>query len=172
MRETFPPLQLDDALEAQVVREIADAPRHDADLRMRQPAQRRFVKVIEVRVRQQHEINRRQIADLQAGALDAFQQKQPVREIRIHQHVQVGELDQKRRVADPGDRHLAGFQLGKYRSLVLAGATGEQRLPDHFVKERARLKCPRGRQFLERSRQALRRTARPMKMTLFAFHGV
>jgi hypothetical protein len=39
---------------------------------MGQFAQRRLVKVIEVRVREQHEINRRQMFDAQTGTLDAF----------------------------------------------------------------------------------------------------
>ena len=92
---------------AEVLRQIADAPRHHADFRMRQSAQRRFVKMIEMRVRQQHQVNRRQVADFQAGTFDAFQEEQPVRKIRINQHVQVRELDQKRRVTDPGDGDLA-----------------------------------------------------------------
>ena len=108
-RKTFPVLQLDDAREAEVVREIADAARHDADFGMRQLPQRRLVEMIEVRVRQQNEINRRQIFYFQTGALDAFQQKKPVRKIRINQHVQVRELDEKRRVADPGDGDFAEF---------------------------------------------------------------
>ena len=125
LRKTFPPVQLDDAREAEVVREVADAARHDADFRMRQFAQRRLVKMIEVRVRQQHQINRRQIVDFQAGALDAFQQKKPVRKIRVNQHVQVRELDEKRRVADPGDGDLAVLQFGKNRAPLLAVARRE-----------------------------------------------
>ena len=55
--------QLDDARETEIFRQIADAMRHDADFWMRQSAQRGFVKMIEVRVRQQHQINPRQVAD-------------------------------------------------------------------------------------------------------------
>jgi hypothetical protein len=66
LRKTFPMLQLDDAREAEIVREVADAARHHADFRMRQFAQRRLVKMIEVRVREQHEVNRRQIFYLQS----------------------------------------------------------------------------------------------------------
>jgi hypothetical protein len=102
------------------VREVADAPRHHADFRLRQFAQRRLVEMIEVRVRQQHQVNRRQIPDFHAGALDALQQKQPVREIRVNQHVQIRELDQKRRVADPRDGHLPALELRKNRAALLA----------------------------------------------------
>jgi hypothetical protein len=48
-----------------------------------------------VRVRQQHEIDRWQILDATPGALDAFQEKDPVREVRINEHVQVIELNQE-----------------------------------------------------------------------------
>ena len=85
--ETLPPVQLDDARKTEVVSEVADASRHHADFGMRQPAQRRLVKMIEVRVREQHEINPRQVLDFQAGTLDALQQEQPVGEIRVNQDV-------------------------------------------------------------------------------------
>ena len=113
VRETFPPFQFDDPFEAEVQREIADAPGHHADFRLRQPAQRRLVEMIEVRVRQQHEINRRQVLDFQTGALDAFEEEKPVRKVRIDQHVQVGELNQKRSVTDPGDGDLARASISE-----------------------------------------------------------
>ena len=75
--------------------------------------------MVEVRVRQQHQVNRRQIFDAQAGALEPLQQKKPVGKIRVHQHIQVRELDEKRRVADPGDGDLPAFQFGKNRPLLL-----------------------------------------------------
>jgi hypothetical protein len=109
LRKTFPVVEFDDAREAEIVREVADAARHYADFRIRQPPQRRLVEMIEMRVRQQNQVNRRQIADFQTGALDAFQKKKPVRKIRVNQHVQIRELDQKRRVADPGDGNFAEF---------------------------------------------------------------
>ena len=93
LRKTLPPVQLDDAREAEVLGQIADAPRHHADFRRRQAAQRRFVEMIEMRVRQQHQINPRQVPNLEAGPLDAFQEEQPVRKVRINQNVQIRELD-------------------------------------------------------------------------------
>ena len=91
------------------MREVADAARHDADFRMRQLAQGRLVEMIEVRVRQQHHVNRRQVFDPEPRALDALQPEKPVRKIRINQHVQVRELDQEGGVADPGDGDFAMF---------------------------------------------------------------
>src|SRR6185436_8193946 len=45
MRKTFPPFQLDDASETEVVRQVGHAPRHYTNLRMRQPSQCRLVKM-------------------------------------------------------------------------------------------------------------------------------
>ena len=93
LRKTFPPIQLHDAREAEFFREVADAPWHDADFRVRQFAQRRLVEMVEVRVREQDQINRRQILHAEAGTLEPLQEKKPVRKIRIHEHVQVVELN-------------------------------------------------------------------------------
>ena len=151
--KTFPVIELDDARKTKVVCEVADAARHHADFRMRQFAQRRFVKMIEMRVRQQHHVNRRQILDFEAGALDPFQQKKPVREIGINQHVQVRELDQERGMADPGDGDLAVFKFGKNRPLMFAVARCEQSLPDQLAEKRGRVEMLCRRQILERTRQ-------------------
>src|SRR6185503_2876249 len=87
VRKTFPPVEFHDALEAEVAREVAHAPGHDANFWMRQFAERGFVEMIEVRVRQEHQVYGRQMLQAQAGALDAFQQKQPVRKIRVNEDV-------------------------------------------------------------------------------------
>ena len=141
LRKTFPMLQLDDAREAEIVREIAHAARHDADFRMRQFPQSWFMKMIEVRVRQQNQTNRRQIFYLQAGPLNALEEKKPVRKIRVNQHVQVRELDEKRRVTDPGDGDLAVLQFGKHRAARLAVARREPALQDQLLKKVRGLKC-------------------------------
>ncbi len=109
VRKTFPPVKFDDAFEAEVEREVANAPGHDADFRMRQAAQGGFVKMIEVRVGEQDEIDGREVLDFQAGAFDAFEEEKPVGEIGIDEDVEVGELNEERRVTDPGDGDFAGF---------------------------------------------------------------
>src|SRR5258707_6124809 len=81
--EAFPSLQFNDPPEAQAARQIADPPGEDGDLRRGQFAQGWFVEVVEVRMSQQHQINWGQIADSQAGALDPFQQEEPVGEVRV-----------------------------------------------------------------------------------------
>ena len=67
------------------------------------------MKVVEVGVREQDQVNGRQILDFQTGTLDTFQQKKPVRKIRVNQYVQVRELDEERCMADPGDGDFAEF---------------------------------------------------------------
>ena len=166
LRKTFPPFQFDDAAEAEIVREVADAARHDADFGMRQFAQGRLVKMVEVRVRQQHQVNRRQILDFQTGALDAFQQKKPVRKIRVNQHVQVRELDEKRGVADPGDGDFAVFQFWENRAARLAVARREPAFQDQFVEKSARVEMFRRRQILERARQFPSRCGRLADLVL------
>src|SRR6266700_3679041 len=46
VREALPPFQLDHAGKSEVIRQVADAPGHNANLWMRQPAQGRFMKMI------------------------------------------------------------------------------------------------------------------------------
>ena len=74
---------------------------------MRQTPQRWFVEMIEMRVCQQNQVNGRKMFDRQPGTLEAFQQKQPVGEIGINENIQIMELNQERRVTNPGQRDLA-----------------------------------------------------------------
>jgi hypothetical protein len=78
-----------------------------------------------------------------------LQEEQPVGEVRVNQRVEVVELHEERRVADPRQRELAGFELRKLGRLVLAGAPGDERLPHHLPEERARVEGFGGRQLLE-----------------------
>ena len=50
LAKALPPLQLDYAAKSEVVGQVADAPRHDADFRVRQTAQRGLMEMIEMRV--------------------------------------------------------------------------------------------------------------------------
>jgi len=97
-----------------------------------------------MRMRKEHEIDRREVPEFETGTLDPLQQEKPVRKIRIDQHIQVVELHQKRSMANPGDGHLAGAQFGEDRFVVLSGTRREQGFPDHFAKKRARIECPGG----------------------------
>ena len=93
----------------QVVRQIAHAPRHDADLGMRQSAQSWFMKMVEMGMGEEYEVDRGQILYFKTGALDALQQKEPVRKIRVNQHIEIGELNEKGGMPDPGNGHFPVF---------------------------------------------------------------
>lgn len=107
------------------------------------------MKVIEMSVGEENEVDGRQIFNLQAATLDAFQQEKPVREIRINQNVDVRELNQKRSVTNPGDRNLARRKRGENWLATFARAPRDQGFPDHFMKEGAGFEMLGGRQFLE-----------------------
>src|SRR4051812_35690419 len=93
VRETFPPFQLDHAAKSKVMSEISHAPRHYGNFGMRQTPQCWFVEMIEVRVRQQNQINRGQVLNFQTTALDALEQKQPVGEVWVYQDIKICELN-------------------------------------------------------------------------------
>jgi len=133
----LPPFQFNDAFEAKIERKVANSPRHDGNFRLRQSAKRGFVKVIEVRVGQEHQVDGRQVLNFQTRPFDAFQKEQPVREVRIDEHIQVGELNQERSVADPGDGDLSFIQFWKTWPLTFADAPREQSFPNHFMEEGA-----------------------------------
>ena len=97
------------------------------------------MEMIEMGVGQQHQINGGQVLDSQTGAFDAFEQEEPVGKVRINQNIQIRELHQKGGVPDPGYGNLPMAQLGKGRLPMLAGASSQQRLPNHLPKERARI---------------------------------
>jgi hypothetical protein len=75
MLKAFPRLQFDDAVEPKVAREVADAPGHHSDLRRGQLAQGRFVKMIEMRMREEDQINRGRSLILRPARLIRFSRK-------------------------------------------------------------------------------------------------
>ena len=95
------------------------------------------MKVVEVCVGKQDQVNRGQVLDAHARPFETFQQEQPIGKIRINQHVEVRELHEKRRMADPGQSDLPITELGKNRFAGLPHASGQQGLPDHLAKEGA-----------------------------------
>jgi hypothetical protein len=109
------------------------------------------MEVIEVRMREQHEIDGRQIFYLDAGVLEAFEEKKPVRKIRIHQRIEIVKLHEEGSVPDPGQCDFAFLQCGKLRLAVHAGALGDQGLPDHLMEKGARVEMVARRQLLQRT---------------------
>jgi len=149
----LPPLELDDAAEAEAASELAHAPGHEAELGGGDAPQGAFMEMVEVGMGQQDQIDGRQIANGKSGALEAFEQEKPVGEDRVDEDVEVGELDQKRRVADPGDGDLVALEAGEDRDAMAARAFGPPRFPDHLAEEGARAERPGGRQVLEGTRK-------------------
>src|SRR5689334_16596763 len=94
--------------------------------------------MIKVRMGEQYQINRGQVLNLKARTFDSFQQEKPVCKVRINQNVQISELNQKRCVADPGHGDLPVIELWKNGFPMLTDAPGQQRLPNHLSKKRAR----------------------------------
>ena len=111
------------------------------------------MEVVEVRVGEQQQVNGREVLDLQSGALDALEKEKPVRKVRINEHVQVRELHQERRVADPRQRDLTGREFREVRLLLLAVTPGDERLPNHFAEKGPGIEVLGRSQFLERTRQ-------------------
>src|ERR1043166_2108189 len=84
MGKAFPGLQFNHAVEPQVMRKIANPPGHHAYFRRRQLAQRGAMKMIEMCVCEEHQIDGRQIADPATSPLDTLEQEKPIREIWVN----------------------------------------------------------------------------------------
>ena len=119
------------------------------------------MKVVEMRVGDENEIDLRQVLDAAAGMLEPFHEENPVPEIRIDQKIQVGELAEEGGVPDPGDGNLAFDELRVLGNATGARARGEPALPDHFVEEGARIEVVAGGQFLEGAGEASFALGRP-----------
>jgi len=78
------------------------------------------MQVIEVRVRDQHQIDRRQVRDAQAGAAQAFEHEEPAGKIRVDDDVLSADLQKETGVADKGD---AEFAIGHEARLVRLAVT-------------------------------------------------
>ena len=75
--------------------------------------------MIEVGVGEEDDIDGGQILDPEPGAFQAFEEEQPVREVRVDEDVEVGELEEERGMADPGDGDFPGAELGGVEQPVL-----------------------------------------------------
>jgi len=98
------------------------------------------MKVIEVSVRNQNEVDVWQILDFQTGATETLHEKDPIPEIGINQQVEVGELTEERGMTDPGNRDLARNEVGKFRGATGSASRRKPALPDHLHEESAGIK--------------------------------
>ena len=95
MAITVPPVQLNHVAEAEIRDQIEYMLRHNDCGRRTSPlfgvldqrSQRRPVQVIEVRVRDEYQIDGRQITNLYARLAQSFQHKKPAREVGIDNYV-------------------------------------------------------------------------------------
>ncbi len=88
--------------------------------------------MIEVRVRDQHGIQRRKILDSQAGPAQTLEDEEPGCEDGIDHHVGSADLQEKRGVADEGDSHLA--LRGEHGTMGSSGALGHGRVSHQSAK--------------------------------------
>ena len=145
--ETLPPFEFDYARKSQITHQVAQMPGHDdqrplAGLSLGQPgdgSQRRPVQVIEVGVRHQHRIDRRQVAHSHSRTTQPLQHEDPAGEVRVDQDVLAADLQKEAGVSDechsqlstPGENRLtgdaaAGGQGGaSYERAKLAGLTSD-----------------------------------------------
>src|ERR1019366_7836074 len=113
--KALPPVQLNDAPVAQVADQVADMPGHDdrrtfAGLASREPrnrAQRWPVQVVEVRVRNQHRVDRRQLPQLQPRTAQPLENENPAREVGIDQDVPAPDLEEETGMSDESYAQLA-----------------------------------------------------------------
>ena len=107
----------------------------------RDGAQRLAMQVIEVRVRYQHNIHGRQVAQVQSGLAQAFENEEPAREVGIDDDVLSADLEKKAGVPDEGDAQLAVRNQLRFVSLPGAGC---DRGMSHQARERAGSLAQRG----------------------------
>ena len=84
------------------------------------------IEMVEMSVRDEDKIDRRQMINLETGALQTLDHLQPHRPIWIDQDVHRFHLDQERRMADPGDGKFARLNWWKEWLRATTGALGEQ----------------------------------------------
>src|SRR5271155_1566214 len=123
-----PPLEFDNLLETEIADQVEQVMRDDERRRgaglapglTRNGAQRLAMQVIEVRVRYQDDIHRRQIAQVYSGLAQALQDEEPTREIGIDDYVLSANLEEKAGVSDESYAKLA--VRNQLRFVGLAGA--------------------------------------------------
>ena len=64
-------------------------------------------------VRDENEIDRRQMMNVKPGLFESFDHTQPHRPDRIDENIRLRRLNQERGVPDPGDAELARLKFGK-----------------------------------------------------------
>ena len=85
-----------------------------------------------MRVGHEHEIDFRQMMDLEPRLLQSLDHFEPLRPNRVDQQIELVGLDQKRRVSDPRNADFAFADFREMRPRAIAGALGEKRRDEDF----------------------------------------
>ena len=81
--------------------------------------------MIKMRVRDEDEIDRRQMMNVKPRFFESLDHAQPHRPDRIDQHIGLVRLNQKRGVTDPGDANLTRLHFRKERPRTRTGPFGK-----------------------------------------------
>ena len=135
-----PPLEFDNFFEAEIGNQVEQVMGDDERGRgsglapglARDGAQRLAMQMIEVRVRHEHEVHGRQVAQVQSRLTQALQNKQPAREVGIDDDVQSANLQKEAGVSDEGDAEFA--VRNQFGFVGLAGARGDRGMPHQARK--------------------------------------
>jgi len=142
-----------DNMETEIVHQVTHADGDDDGLIGRHSPQRSPVKMIEMRVGDENEIDFRQMMNLKPRPLQSFDHLQPFRPVRIDQDIDLVRLQQKRSVSNPGDANFAFLDFRKLRLKMVAGTPDKKRRNQDageeiaFVPVRARTQANTGRTF-------------------------
>jgi hypothetical protein len=137
---TLPPVELDDLGESQIRNQVGnmggdDDGRGDAarvQIILHNCAQRWAMKVIEMRVRNQHQIDGWKVGNAYAGPAQALEHKQPARKIRIDDDTFSAQLNKETGMSDERD---AEFSVrGEARLVSLTATPGHSRMA-HQTRE-------------------------------------
>ena len=100
---------------------------HDDRLIRSHAPQSAPVKMIEVSMGDEDQINRRQMMNFEARSFQSFDHFEPLRPDRIDQDINFVGLDEKRGMSDPRDTDFTFVNFRKLRGRVTAGAFDEKR---------------------------------------------
>jgi hypothetical protein len=117
------------------VHQIAYAHGHDDWLICCYAQQSAPVEMIKVSVRNEHQVNGRQMMNFEAGPFQSFDHLEPLRPVRVDQDIDFVSLKEKRGVTNPSDADFTFVKFWKLRRDLATGAFDEQRRNQDAGKE-------------------------------------
>lgn len=139
--EGLPVVHLDDLAEGAVFYNAAHALRYDDRLAGRNGTQTWKVKVIEVGMRDKHQIDVGQVPRNQAGVADPFDGAEPECPDGVDEDVFAAELQKKTGVSEPGHTGLVDFQVSM-EGMLAPGLTRRQEVGDEHIIEELEVALP------------------------------